>query len=77
MAEGGGSLLLGGDQHWAGQGGCSVYTFDGTDYLVFHAYELADNGLQKLRIARLEWDENGWPVTDEKALNQYQSLMVK
>ncbi len=77
LAEGGGSLLLAGDKNWAGQGGCSVYTFDGKDYLVFHAYEMADNGLQKLRIARLEWDENGWPVTDEKALNQYQSLMVK
>ncbi|HLX95826.1 MAG TPA: family 43 glycosylhydrolase [Verrucomicrobiae bacterium] len=77
MAEGGGSLLLAGDRNWAGQGGCSVYDFDGKDYLVFHAYEMADDGLQKLRIARLEWDENGWPVIDEKALNQYASLLVK
>ena len=77
MAEGGGSLLLAGDKNWAGQGGCSVYTFDGKDYLVFHAYEMADNGLQKLRIARLNWDVNGWPVTDEKTLDQYQSLVVK
>jgi arabinan endo-1,5-alpha-L-arabinosidase len=38
---------------------------------------MADNGLQKLRIARLEWDENGWPVIDAKALNQYESLLVK
>ncbi len=77
MAEGGGSLLLAGDRNWAGQGGCSVYDFDGKDYLVFHAYEMVDDGLQKLRIARLEWDENGWPVIDEKALNQYESLLVK
>lgn len=77
MAQGGGSLLLGGDKNWAGQGGCSVYTFDGKDYLVFHAYEMADNGLQKLRIARLEWDKMGWPATDERALNRYQSLVVK
>jgi arabinan endo-1,5-alpha-L-arabinosidase len=77
MAEGGGSLLLAGDRNWAGQGGCSVYNFDGNDYLIFHAYEMADDGLQKLRIARLEWDENGWPVIDEQALNQYESLLVK
>jgi len=77
MAEGGGSLLLAGDKNWAGQGGCSVYTFDRKDYLVFHAYEMADDGLQKLRIARLEWDENGWPFIDEQALSKYKSLVVK
>ena len=77
LAEGGGSLLLAGDKNWAGQGGCSVYTFDGKDYLVFHAYEMADNGLQKLRIAELAWDENGWPVIDQDALNKYNSLLVK
>ena len=77
MAEGGGTLLLAGDKNWAGQGGCSVYSFDGKDYLVFHAYEIADHGLQKLRIARLEWDENGWPVINQDALNRYKSLLVK
>lgn len=77
MAEGGGSLLLAGDTDWAGQGGCSVYTFDGKDYLVFHAYEMADDGLQKLRIAELRWDEKGWPVVDEKTLAAYQSVVIK
>ena len=77
MAEGGGSLLLAGDTDWAGQGGCSVYTFDGKDYLVFHAYEMADNGLQKLRIAELKWDEKGWPVVDEITLDAYKSVVIK
>jgi arabinan endo-1,5-alpha-L-arabinosidase len=77
MAEGGGSLLLAGDRNWAGQGGCSVYTFDGKDYLVFHAYEMVDNGLQKLRIAELDWDKEGWPVVDEHFLHDYKSLVVK
>jgi arabinan endo-1,5-alpha-L-arabinosidase len=77
MALGGGSILLAGDQNWAGQGGCSVYTLDGNDYLVFHAYEMADNGLQKLRIARLEWNTNSWPVIDNEFLGNYKSLVVK
>jgi arabinan endo-1,5-alpha-L-arabinosidase len=77
MAEGGGSLLLAGDTHWAGQGGCSVYAFDGKDYLVFHAYEMADNGLQKLRIAELDWDKDNWPVIDENNLHEYRSVVIK
>ena len=77
LATGGGSLLLGGDKDWPGRGGNSAYTFDGKDYLVFHAYEAADNGLQKLKIAEMKWDERQWPVIDEKALEEYQSVLVK
>jgi len=77
MASGGGSILLAGDQNWAGQGGCSVYTLDGSDYVVFHGYEMADAGLQKLRIAKLGWDTNNWPVIDKNFLGNYKSLVVK
>jgi arabinan endo-1,5-alpha-L-arabinosidase len=73
MAYGGGTLLLGGDKDWAGRGGCSAYTIDGNDYLVLHAYEVADNGLQKLKIAELKWDAGQWPVVDEKSLHEYHS----
>jgi arabinan endo-1,5-alpha-L-arabinosidase len=77
MTEGGGTLLLAGDKDWPGRGGNSAYTFDGKDYLVFHAYEAADNGLQKLKIAELKWDAMQWPVIDEKTLDEYQSVLVK
>jgi arabinan endo-1,5-alpha-L-arabinosidase len=77
MTEGGGSLLLTGDKDWAGQGGCSAYTFGGADYLVFHAYETADDGLQKLRIAELKWDKDHWPFVDEKTLYAYRSTVIK
>ncbi len=77
MAHGGGTLLLGGDKDWPGRGGNSVYTFDGKDYIVFHAYEAADNGLQKLKIAELKWDAAQWPVVDEKSLNEYRSVRVE
>ena len=77
MAHGGGSLVLGGNSDWPGRGGSSAYTFDGKDYLVFHAYEAADNGLQKLKIAEIKWDAMQWPVIDEKVLDEYKSVLVK
>jgi arabinan endo-1,5-alpha-L-arabinosidase len=62
MTHGGGSLLLEGDKRWHGVGHNSVYNFDGQDYLVFHAYDAEDEGKSKLRIEKLSWDKNGWPV---------------
>lgn len=76
MAQGGGTLLLGGNQAWPGLGHNSTYTIDGKDYVVFHAYEAADKGLQKLKIAEIKWDEALWPVIDEKDLDEYQSVLV-
>jgi arabinan endo-1,5-alpha-L-arabinosidase len=61
MRQGGGSLLLQGDGNWHGVGHNSVYTFDNTDYLVFHGYDAKDKGRSKLRIEKLSWDEQNWP----------------
>jgi arabinan endo-1,5-alpha-L-arabinosidase len=61
MTLGGGSLVLEGDKNWNGVGHNGAYTFDGTDYLVFHAYDAADNGKSKLRIEKINWF-NEWPV---------------
>jgi arabinan endo-1,5-alpha-L-arabinosidase len=61
LDEGGGSLLIQGDDAWAGVGHNAVYTFDGVDYIVFHAYDKNDNGKPKLRIEKLNWDKEGWP----------------
>lgn len=77
MAKGGGTLLLDGDPAWPGLGHSSTYTFDGKDYLVFHAYETADNGLQKLKIAELTWDAEQWPVVDPSALDTYTSILLE
>lgn len=65
LTEGGGKRLLAGDERWHGVGHNSVYTFDGTDYLVFHGYDAADKGSSKLRIERLAWDDKGWPILPE------------
>ena len=76
LAEGGGSLLLAGNPDWPGVGHNSAYTFDGKDYLIFHAYETADNGLQKLKIAELTWDADQWPVVDASVLQTYRSVLI-
>jgi arabinan endo-1,5-alpha-L-arabinosidase len=60
MRLGGGSLVVAGNAGWGGVGHNAVYTFDGIDYMVFHGYDLADNGRSKLWIRPVRW-ENGWP----------------
>lgn len=65
MNFGGASLVLEGNKDWPGVGHNSVYTFDETDYLVFHGYDAANNGQSKLIIRKLSWDEEGWPVVPE------------
>ena len=76
MMKGGGSLLIAGDKDWKGLGHNSAYTMDGKDYLVLHAYETADNYLQKLKIMEMKWDTNGWPTVDQADLNKYRSTQL-
>ena len=66
MIHGGGSLIAQGNEDWAAVGHCAAYTFDGTDYLVFHAYDIHDDGKPKLVIREMQWDQDGWPVISLK-----------
>lgn len=61
MDHGGGTIVIQGNSTWPGVGHNSVYTFEDKDYLVFHAYDAADEGKPKLKIEELLWDSNGWP----------------
>ncbi len=63
MNLGGGSTILEGDKNWYGTGHNGVAGFDGTDYIVFHAYDAADYGRSKLRIEKISWI-NHWPVIE-------------
>jgi arabinan endo-1,5-alpha-L-arabinosidase len=76
MLEGGGSLVLAGNRNWRGLGHNGAYTFDGKDYLVLHAYETADNYMQKLKILEMKWDRDGWPVVDAADLDKYRSRQL-
>lgn len=64
MVHGGGSLVIEGDENYAGIGHQSAYTFNGTDYLVAHGYDLNDEFRAKLIILEMTWDENDWPVVN-------------
>lgn len=77
MAKGGGSPLIAENNKWAGWGGNGVYAFDGNDYVVFHAYEAADNNFHRLKIAKITWDATQWPTVDAKALDDYRGILVK
>jgi arabinan endo-1,5-alpha-L-arabinosidase len=63
MIHGGGSLVAKGNQRWAAVGHNSAYTFNSTDYLVFHGYDNEDEGNSKLIIREIEWND-GWPTVD-------------
>jgi arabinan endo-1,5-alpha-L-arabinosidase len=77
MAKGGGTLVIRGNERWAAWGGNSAYTMDGKDYVVFHAYENADNDFHRLKIGEITWDAEQWPVVDEGVLDDYIGLEVQ
>lgn len=61
LNQGGGSIVLEGNEDWYGRGHNSVYHFEGEDLMFFHAYDANDNGAPKLGIRKIDWI-NGWPV---------------
>jgi arabinan endo-1,5-alpha-L-arabinosidase len=62
LTEGGGRLILAGNDNWYGVGHNAVANFEGKDYLIFHGYSAANNGAPKLLIRALKW-QSGWPIS--------------
>jgi arabinan endo-1,5-alpha-L-arabinosidase len=66
MRQGFGTVLLRADfrdrDRFRGPGHCAVLRDGGRDYIVYHAYDAAKNGMPTLRIAALEWSPDGWPT---------------
>lgn len=61
MDRGARSIVVQGNDEWAGIGHNAVYTFQGKDIFVSHAYSLKD-GQSYLFLKDMNWDSNGWPV---------------
>jgi len=61
MDQGGGDLLLAGDDRFRGPGGQSVFLDGNTYRLVHHVYDTFQNGLPQLKIKDLTWTTDGWP----------------
>lgn len=62
MLQGGGYIVLKGNERYPGVGHCSVYTLKNKDYIFFHGYDRKYNGASKLLFREIRWDKNGWPV---------------
>ena len=62
MMEDGGTLVVAGEGRWAGPGHCSILQDKDGEKLVYHAYDTEWRGVPTLRIARLSWDAEGWPM---------------
>ncbi len=60
MTKGGGTIIMQGNDEYAGVGHCSVYEFNGKWYIVAHAYSKKHNGASKLLIKELQFDDEGW-----------------
>ena len=63
LDEGGGTIVISGNQKWYGVGHNAVANFNNQDYLVFHGYDASDKGVSKLLIRKIKW-QNGWPSVD-------------
>lgn len=71
MLAGGGTILLRADlaekERFRGPGHAGhLRDADGTDYIVFHAYDRDARGAPTLRLARLRWGADGWPTAEER-----------
>jgi len=69
MMQGGGTVLLRADlpeqDRFRGPGHAGfLHDRDGTDYVVYHAYDKANKGVPTLRIAPIRWDADGWPQVE-------------
>jgi arabinan endo-1,5-alpha-L-arabinosidase len=62
MMDGGGTLLVEGNDTWRGPGHNAIVTTGDRAYNMYHAYD-AQNGVPTLRIAELAWDTDRWPVS--------------
>lgn len=61
MEKGGGSIVVEGNDKWAGIGHNAAYTFNGEDYFISHAYSVKEEGAPKLIIRKITWTGDGWP----------------
>jgi arabinan endo-1,5-alpha-L-arabinosidase len=61
MLEGGGTQITGAYDRWRGPGHNAVFSADGVEWLVYHAYDANRGGVSKLRIEPIVWDAAGWP----------------
>lgn len=61
MLSGGGTLLIGETDDYAGVGHCAVYEFDGEWIFIAHGYAKDRRGQSQLVVRAIDW-QDGWPL---------------
>jgi len=61
LLEGGGSIVIQGNERFHGAGHCAVLRDDDRDFLVYHAYDAQNGGIATLRISPIYWTSDRWP----------------
>lgn len=61
LTAGGGTVLMSGNDNWSGVGHNGICSDNGKDFIVFHGYDVSDNGKPKLLIREIKWTEDFWP----------------
>lgn len=61
MDKGGGTIVLMGNEQYAGVGHNAVVKINDVDNIVCHAYPKEERGTPII-IRPIEWDEQGWPI---------------
>ncbi|TWU37127.1 family 43 glycosylhydrolase [Novipirellula artificiosorum] len=66
MLDGGGTIVLQGDDRYRGPGHNSVLTTDAGQWIAHHTYDMQNLRAQRiLQLRPLSWNEEGWPVVGE------------
>jgi arabinan endo-1,5-alpha-L-arabinosidase len=65
MLYGGGSLVAEGGGKWAAVGHNAVYHFGSDDYIIYHGYNIENNGKPTIIVHKLSWDNQNWPVVEK------------
>jgi len=65
LNQNGGTIIQQGSENYSGTGHCAVYAINGADYIVYHAYNISQNGRPELVIKRITLDMEGWPLIIE------------
>ncbi len=62
LMQGGGTLVVKGDERYSGAGHCAVVTFDSQDYMFLHGYDGQADYRSKLLVREIDWSADGWPT---------------
>lgn len=66
LLDGGGTLVLQGDERWRGPGHNGILTVGRRQYMVHHTYDVQHLDAQRiLQVRPLTWTSEGWPQVGE------------